>query len=178
LTGPAGERDPAEARRIVLEGVGRIADAGERAGVRVALEPIQREFAELWTLVTSIPETVELLEAAGRPELPIMFDTWNLWNTPTLFDDIAHHVDRFAGVHVADWRDPPRSPNDRVFAGDGVADLSAILGALDRAGYDGWYDVEIFSDAELPDSLWRLEPSESAKRARESFDRVWHQRRS
>jgi sugar phosphate isomerase/epimerase len=172
LTGPGDDRE------AILEGLRAIGAEGARSGIRVALEPIQREFAELWTLVSSIPETVELLEAAGRPELPIMFDTWNLWNTPTLFEDIARQVDRFAGVHIADWRDPPRSPNDRVFPGDGVAGLPAILGALDAAGYDGWYDVEIFSDFELPDSLWQLDPSDSAKRARESFDRVWHQRRS
>ena len=30
----------------------------------------------------------------------IQFDVWHLWNTPTLFDDIAREIDRFAGVHV------------------------------------------------------------------------------
>ncbi len=43
---------------------------------------------------------------------------------------------------------------------------------LDDAGYRGWYDVEIFSDAE-EDSLWALPADEAARRARESFDRVW-----
>jgi sugar phosphate isomerase/epimerase len=166
LTGPGDDR------ATVLDGIRRIAAEGERAGVRVALEPIQREFAEYWTIVSSIPETLSLLEEAGVPELPIMFDTWHLWNTPTLMDDIAAHAGRFAGVHVADWRRPTRNTNDRVFPGDGVAPLAEILAALARAGYDGWWDVEIFSDADFPDSLWKLEPAEAARRASESLERV------
>jgi sugar phosphate isomerase/epimerase len=178
LTGPAGDRNPHEARRIIAEAIGQIADEADRAGVQVALEPIQREFAELWTLVTSIPEATGLLDEAGRSELPIMFDTWHLWNTPTLFDDIAKHVDRFAGVHVADWRDPTRGWADRVLPGDGVADLPTILGALDAAGWDGFYDVEIFSDNGTfgnawPDSLWDVPAEQLARRCRESFDRAW-----
>jgi sugar phosphate isomerase/epimerase len=176
LTGPAGEQDETEARRIVVEGLRRIGEDAARAGVRMSVEPIQREFAHLWTLVSSIPETVELLEDVGRPELQIFIDTWHLWNTPTLMEDIGEHVGRFAGIHVADWREPTRSTNDRVLPGDGVADLPAILGALDGAGYAGWYDVEIFSDAELQDSLWKLDPGELARRARAAFDRAWQAR--
>ena len=33
-----------------------------------------------------------------------------------------------------------------MLPGDGIADLAAMLGALDAAGWDGLYDLEIFSD--------------------------------
>ena len=53
--------------------------------------------------------------------------------------------------------------------------------ALEAGGYDGWYDVEIFSDNgafgdAFADSLWDVEPAELARRARESFERVWAER--
>ena len=176
LTGPAGELGEAEARAVVVEGLRRIADEAVRAGVPMSVEPMQREFADDWTIVTTIPETLDLLEEVGRRELKLLFDTWHLWNTPGLLEHIEQHVDTFAGVHVADWRRPTRRTNDRVLPGDGVADLPAILAALERAGWDGWYDVEIFSDADLEGSLWALPADEFARRARAAFLGVWKAR--
>jgi len=84
-------------------------------------------------------------------------------------------------VHVADRREPTRSHFDRVLPGNGVLDLAAIFRTLEAGGYDGWYDVEIFSDngvfgEAFPDSLWDVDPFELARRARKSFERVWETR--
>ena len=49
---------------------------------------------------------------------------------------------------------PTRGWCDRVLPGDGVADLPAILGTLDRAGWDGFYDLEIFSDNGTFGNAW------------------------
>jgi sugar phosphate isomerase/epimerase len=179
LTGSARGREPDEARATVIEGLRSIAAEAARAGVRIGLEPVQREGGEDWTIVSSIPEAVTLIEEAGEPAaLGIQFDVWHLWNTDTLLDDIAREHDRFVGVHVPDWRDPTRSWCDRVLPGDGVAPLPAILGALDEAGWTGFYDLEIFSDDgtfgnAYPDSLWRVPAPELARRGREAFERVW-----
>ena len=181
LTGPIGERDEAEARRIVVEGIAAIADAADRAGVRVGLEPIHLSQREDFSFVNSIPDALVLLEEAGADSVGILLDTWHVWDAPGLEERIAGIADRIVGVHVADRREPTRSHVDRVLPGDGVIDLAAILRELDDAGYDGWYDVEIFSDNgvfgdRLPDSLWDVEPAELARRARESFMRVWEAR--
>src|SRR5436190_23031716 len=67
-------------------------------------------------------------------------------------------------------------------AGDGIADLPAVLGALERAGRDGFYDLEIFSDngtfgTAYPDSLWDVQPEELSRRSRESFRGCWEELR-
>ena len=175
LTGPGDDRE------TIVEGLRVIGDEAGRAGVRVGLEPTNRIGGEDWTAISSLPEAVDLLDEADRPALGIQFDTWHLWNTPTLLDDVERYVDRFVGVHVADWREPTRSWADRVLPGDGVADLRAILGALDGAGWDGYYDLEIFSDNGAfgnawPDSLWDVPAEELARRGREAFERVWEAR--
>ena len=166
LTGPGGPD------ATVVDGIRRIADAGREVGVLVALEPVQREYAEYWTIVSDVGPALELLAEAEADDMGVLVDTWHLWNSPTLLDDLRAHVGRIAGVHVGDWRDPTRNTSDRAFPGEGVADLATILRTLDEAGYGGWYDVEIFSDAE-EDSLWALPADEAARRARTSFDRVW-----
>ncbi|MFY9579076.1 MAG: sugar phosphate isomerase/epimerase family protein [Gaiellaceae bacterium] len=181
LTGPAGDRDPDQARDVVLEGLRTIGHEAVLAGVRVGLEPVNRIGGENWTMISSIPEAVELIETVDCPAVGIQFDTWHLWNTETLPDDIEREVGRFVGVHVADWRHSTRSWADRVLPGDGLADLPAILGALDRAGWNGFYDLEIFSDNGAfgnawPDSLWDVPADELARLGREAFDRVWEAR--
>ena len=176
LTGPGADR------ATVVEGLREIGADAERAGVRIALEPFQREGIENWSIINTLNDAVELIEEVGSPALGIQFDVWHLWNTPDLLDEIERHASRFAGVHVSDWREPTRGWADRVLPGDGCADVPAILGALDRAGWDGCYDLEIFSDngsfgTAYPDSLWDVEPSELVRRSRQSFTRCWEERR-
>jgi sugar phosphate isomerase/epimerase len=161
LTGPGDDRE------TVLDGIRAIADEGERTGVRIALEPIQREFAHFWTIPTSLDEAAELLDEAGRPDVGLIYDAWHLWNQP--LDQIERHCERIAAVHLADWREPTRNTNDRVLPGDGVVDFAPIVDAL---RWGGLYDLEIFSDRELPDSLWREDPRVLARRGVEALSSV------
>jgi sugar phosphate isomerase/epimerase len=175
LTGPGADRE------TVVDGLRVIADEAARAGVRVCLEPVNRVGGEDWTMISSLPEAVDLLDEVDRPALGIQFDSWHLWNTPTLLEDIERYADHFVGVHIADWREPTRGWADRILPGDGVAPLPAILGALDAAGWDGYYDLEIFSDNGTfghawPDSLWDVPADELSRRGKEAFTCVWEAR--
>jgi sugar phosphate isomerase/epimerase len=157
LTGPGDDR------AAVLEGLRAIGEEGRRCGVRVALEPIQREFAHYWTVVSSLEAAADLIDEAGA-DLGLMYDVWHLWREP--LEQIERHRDRIYGVHVADWREPTRNTNDRVLPGEGVVELGPILEAL---RWEGLFDLEIFSDAVLPDSLWREDPRELAARGVEKL---------
>jgi len=181
ITGP---RSPGAGpgRALVVEGLRELGAEAERAGLRLALEPFQREGLESWSIVNTLSEAVELVDEAGSPAIGVQFDVWHLWNTPDLLDEIERHAHRLAGVHVSDWREPTRGWADRALPGDGGAGVPAILGALERAGWDGFYDLEIFSDngtfgAAYPDSLWDVEPDELVRRGRESFNQCWDERR-
>jgi sugar phosphate isomerase/epimerase len=179
LTGTAEGRDPDEARAIVVDGLRTVSDEAERLGLSIALEPYQREGGEPWTIVSSIPEAVALIEDAGEPlALGLQFDTWHLWNTETIYEDIASEHDRFVGVHVSGYRTPTRSFADRTLPGDGAGNIPEILRALDAVGWDGLYDIEIFSDDgtfgdEYPDSFWAAPAEETLARARAAFERCW-----
>jgi sugar phosphate isomerase/epimerase len=182
ITGPVAGRDPEAARALVVDGLREIAAEAERAGVRLALEPFQRDGLEEWSIVNTIGDAVELIEETGSPALGIQFDVWHLWNTPDLFEEIEREVHRFVGVHVNDRREPTRGWADRVLPGDGIAGVPAILDALERAGWEGCYDLEIFSDngafgTAYPDSLWDVDVAELVRRAQDSFTRCWQERR-
>jgi sugar phosphate isomerase/epimerase len=157
---------PGEDREAMLDGLRAIGDEAARSGVRVALEPIQREFAHLWSVVSSLDEAAALVAESGAA-VGLMYDTWHLWREP--LDQIGRHRDRIYGVHLADWREPTRSTNDRVLPGDGTIEFGPILEALQ---WDGFFDLEIFSDAELDGSLWREDPGELAARGVEQVREV------
>jgi sugar phosphate isomerase/epimerase len=182
LTGPAGERAPDEARALAVDGLRTVAREAESAGIRLALEPFQREGIESWSLVNTLDDAAALIEEIGGDPVGIQFDVWHLWNTPDLLEEIPRHASLLAGVHVNDWRQPTRGWADRALPGEGAADLPAILGALEAAGWDGFYDLEIFSDngafgAAYPDSLWDLDAAALARRARGAFGKCWSERR-
>ena len=182
LTGPAGERDPEEARDLVVDGLRRVAREAEGAGVRLALEPFQREGIEDWSIVETLADAAELIEEVGSDAVGIQFDVWHLWNSADVLDEIPRHAHLIAGVHVNDWREPTRGWADRVLPGEGAADLPAILGSLEDAGWNGFYDLEVFSDngafgSAYPDSLWDLDAAEFARRGREAFVSCWSKRR-
>jgi sugar phosphate isomerase/epimerase len=179
LTGSGLGLDPDRAREIVVGALRTFAGEAELAGTRLALEPHQANGGAEWTIASTMPEALELIaDAGGSRSLGLQFDTWHLWNTPTVLDDVAAHIDRIAGVHISDVRSPARSWCDRLLPGDGVADLAALIGALDAAGWDGLYDLELFSDngtfgTHHPDSLWDVPAAELARRGRASCAAAW-----
>jgi len=163
LTGAAGERDEAEARQLVVAGLQRISAAADAAGVRLGLEPIHASQRDALSLVTSVPEALELLDEAGLPQVGVMLDLYHVWDTPTIEDDLRAHAGRFTGLHVADWYADGRA--ERALPGAGVSRTRELLAILRDAGFAGSLDVEIFGVPDDPGSFWALPVDEAARRA-------------
>jgi len=172
-SGPAGELTDAEARATLGEVLRALADESRRLGIPVALEPMSTSEREDWTLVTTLGEAATLVDEAGA-DIGLVFDTWHLWDSPELEDDLERYGDRIVAVQVNDWRAPTRGWCDRVLPGDGVIDLGPLLDAVERTGWAGCYDLEIFSDDgkfgnDFEDSLWKLPAEELARLGRARF---------
>ena len=168
LTGPAEAlSDPgtqgSSARRIVVEGLRRIAAAADDAGVRLGLEPIHPSHREALTFVTTIPQALELLDEADLPQVGIMVDLWHLWDSPGVERSLREHVGRITGVHIADWFADDRP--GRALPGEGVSRTPRLVSVLADAGWAGSWDVEIFGAPDDPASLWALPVEEAARRA-------------
>jgi sugar phosphate isomerase/epimerase len=175
LTGPAeAVSDPgtqgSAARRIVVEGLKRVAAAADDAGVRLGLEPIHVSQREALTLVTTIPEALELLEEADLPQVGIMVDLWHLWGSAEAERQLRQHVSRITGAHIADWFADGRP--GRALPGEGVSRTQQLVNVLADAGWSGSWDVEIFGAVDDPGSLWALPVEEAARRAYDAAVRV------
>lgn len=178
LTGPAGALGDEEARRTVVSGLAAVAEEAAAAGIPVGVEPMSARFRDDWTTITTLGEAAELCDEVGSPNVGILFDTWHLWDVPDVLEEIGQHGHLIVGVHVNDWREETRGWCDRVLPGDGMADLPAIFGALTDAGWQGAYELEVFSDdgtfgSDYADSLWAEEARELASRGRDGFRQLW-----
>jgi sugar phosphate isomerase/epimerase len=175
VTGDPAGRDRKEMWRVTVDGLKEVADVAGAFGVTLGVEAYR---ATSGALVNTIDGMLELVGAIDRPNVGIIIDTWHLWDDEDFFGKLTRHADQITGVQVCDYRNPSRSWADRVLPGDGVIDWPAVIAALDAGGYDGWYDVEIFSDdgtfgAAYPDSYWAAPAAETVAAARAAFDKCW-----
>ncbi len=179
LPGSQGELPLDEARRIAADGLRKAAQTAGDLGIQIVVEPLHPKVLGDKTIITNLAQTVELIDQIDHPNVGILFDLYHHWDQPDMIRQIREHVGRFGSViHINDWREPTRGWADRALPGEGAMDLPALLGALEAGGFDGWYDLEIFSDdgtfeADYPDSLWKLDPLEMVRRAKDGFMRAW-----
>jgi sugar phosphate isomerase/epimerase len=174
ITGPAGDRDPEAARDLCIQGFRRIAQVAGDLGVDIGFEPLHRSQQQVFSPICNLRDAMDLVRAVEHPRFKLLFDTWHLWDTEHVYDDIRQYIDYIAGVHVADWREPTRTWADRAFPGEGIIPILDLVRALDEAGFRGHYDIELFSDdgrygTDHPDSLWKLPAETIVERATRLF---------
>ncbi|HEX6871825.1 MAG TPA: sugar phosphate isomerase/epimerase family protein [Micromonosporaceae bacterium] len=174
VTGPLAGYDTARARQLVVDGLREVAQATRAAGLRLAIEPIHSQEADVFSFVATIADMVALIEEIGEPGVGVIADFWHLYGQPNAAADLERHADQIFLVHLSDRRDPTRSTCDRALPGDGIADVVGMLRALAAGGYSGWYELEVLSDDgtfghDFPDSLWRMHPRHLVELGRGKF---------
>lgn len=155
--------DPVAALDSVAEALRELAERTDGLDVTIALE-------FNWSpLVKSLQSAVLAAQGANHPRVGVLFDPAHYYVTPTKFEHLnAETVPWIKHVHLDDMRDRPgdlsHCNDDRVLPGEGVLDLSALIGALERHGYAGYYSIEMFNA-----DLWRLPAHEAARRCYQSL---------
>lgn len=156
LEGKAVHKDIGGARAQVRDGIAETLAYAREAGMPLAIEPLHpmqaAERACINTLAQALDlcETLDPLAQGGRAMLGVALDVYHVWWDPELERQIARAGrDRLFAYHVCDWRLPTRDLlSDRAMMGDGVIDLPRIRGWVEAAGYAGYSEVEIFSEAD------------------------------
>lgn len=166
---PPGSRDLAGARERVRDAIARLEPDARAAGVTLAIEPLHPMFAADRAVVSSLGQALDIAEQFAATTVGVMIDTFHVWWDPRVHVEIARAGvgDRIAGYQVADWMTP--LPADvllsRGMMGDGLIDFAPLTDAVERAGYVGDVEVEIFNQA-----VWDGEPTAVAQLAVERFE--------
>ena len=157
---------------------GDLARYAEDHGVRIMFEPLHPILMNNDTFICSLDEALHLIDDIHHPQFGLMLDVWHIWHERDITRRIRALGPLIFGVHICDWpRGEPRGPADRVLPGQGIIDLPALLGAIDAAGYNGAYCLEIFSAHQWPDSLWRADTTRMLMDGRQGFFTAWKDRR-
>lgn len=116
----------------MADGLRECAESALAAGVRIAVEPINRYET---TLVNTAAEGLALLEQVGMPNLGLLLDTFHMnIEEPDIRQSIRTAAPRLFHFHVAD--------SNRWYPGAGHLDFPGIVATLREAGYSGYVSVE------------------------------------
>lgn len=149
IGGPRLGVSAAEGDALVREALETLVPAARDAGVTLALEPLHPVDATRFSTVVTLDQALGLVD--GLDGAGLLVDTWNVWWDPRAADAIRRAGDDVAAVHLADWRHPSEDPRDRAPPGEGAAPLDDLVAAARDAGYEGWYEVELFTESYAPD---------------------------
>ena len=149
---PLPSKDIAAARRMVADGIAALVPYARERGVRLGIEPMHPAFAAERSCITTLREARCLAERFDPAVVGIVADVYHIWWDPELHDELARAAGRLSGFHVSDWLVPAETVlMNRGIMGDGAIELRPIRAAVERAGYAGPIEVEIFNE-----KVWRM----------------------
>jgi sugar phosphate isomerase/epimerase len=135
------------AARALTEVFERHPEGTRQSQVRLALEPIipwQSDY------LNTLGEALELADLVDHPDIGVYVDSFHLWRTGTLLEDIGRAGPRIFGVHLNDAVEEDTHHNR--LAGEGELPLRDIVRAVEATGYRGTYDCEYMYDPSLIES--------------------------
>lgn len=155
-------------RQRVIDGLAELVPHAASAGVRLAVEPLHPMMCAERSVVVTLDQSLDLVERFDPAHVGLAIDTYNVWWDPGLEAAITRAGPRTISYQVCDWLVPQPHPLfGRGIPGEGAIDLPAITRAVDRAGYTGPIEVEIFNEA-----VWASEPDEVLDRIVGGFART------
>ena len=167
---PKGSRDIGAARQMVADGFAAILPHARACNMPLALEPLHPMYAGDRSVLTTLAQALDLSDELGEGT-GVAIDAYHVWWDPQVETQIARagKGGQILAWHVCDWLVPTKDLLlDRGMMGDGVIDLPRIRGWIEKAGYRGWTEVEIFSR----DDWWKRPGDEVLRTCIERFNTV------
>lgn len=158
---PPGSKDIAGAREQVREGIATILPYARAANMPLAIEPLHPMQAADRACINTLGQALDvcdLLDPQKTGALGVAVDVYHVWWDPQLDAQIARAgKSRLLAHHICDWLVPTKDlAFDRGMMGDGIIDLPRIRALVEREGYAGYSEVEIFSASDW----WRRNPDD------------------
>ena len=151
LTGSPAYHDIARARNEVRDGIAASLEYARQVGMPLAIEPLHPMQAAERACINTLEQALDLcdeLDPGQTGMLGVAADLYHIWWDPKLQSQIERAgAKRLLAYHVCDWLTPTRDLlNDRGMMGEGVIELKKCRQWMEHAGYQGFAEVEIFSE--------------------------------
>jgi sugar phosphate isomerase/epimerase len=156
-----------DSRKQIFEGLSSVLDDAASAGIVLAIEPLHPMFADTRSAINTIAQANSLAESLNSPAVGVVIDVYHLWWDPQLENGIKScgKNNNLAAYHISDWKSPTTDLlNDRELMGEGCIPLRSIRSWVEKAGFDGYIEVEIFSN-----NYWNQDQSQFLKKIISSY---------
>lgn len=136
-------------RQQIYDGIAAVLPDAEACGVKLAIEPLHPMYADDRSAINTLSQANDMAEQFDSPWVGVAVDVYHLWWDPDLQSEIKRcgaNNNLFA-FHICDWKTPTTDLLlDRGLMGEGCIDLPQIRQWVEDTGFDGFNEVEIFSN--------------------------------
>jgi len=165
VSGPANGQTLADARATVLDGLLEVLPDAERAGVVLGIEPLHPMYAAERSVVVTLKQANDMADRLRSRCAGVVVDAYHVWWDPEVMNEIERARGKIVGFHVSDWPVPlPGILMGRAMMGEGVIELRQLRQAVDKTGYDGPIEVEIFNE-----EVWKSADDQLLERIQRCF---------
>ncbi|MBD0260314.1 MAG: sugar phosphate isomerase/epimerase [Cytophagales bacterium] len=138
-----------ESRKQIRDGIAAVLPHAEAAGVKLAIEPLHPMYADSRSAINTLAQANDMAEELDSSWVGVAVDVYHLWWDPALETEIyrCSRNEQLLAFHLCDWKTPTTDLlNDRGLMGEGCINLRQIRGWVEKAGFTGFNEVEIFSN--------------------------------
>jgi sugar phosphate isomerase/epimerase len=151
-----------DSRKQIRDGIAELLPYAKATGVKLAIEPLHPMYADTRSAINTLAQANDMASELNSPLVGVAVDVYHLWWDPTLEQEIKrcgknNHLFAF---HICDWNVPTNDFLwDRGLMGEGCIPVRKIRGWVEETGFDGFYEVEIFST-----KFWNEDQSQFLKK--------------
>ncbi len=136
-------------RDQITSGIEAVLPFAADQGVKLAIEPLHPMYADTRSAINTLASANDMAEYFDSEWLGVAIDVYHVWWDPELKDQIRRcgRNKNILAFHISDWRVPTEDLLlDREIMGLGCIPVTEISRWVDEAGFDGFREVEIFSN--------------------------------
>ena len=154
-------------RQQIKEGITALIPLAEKRNVKLAIEPLHPMYGAEKSAILTLGQANEMCELIDSPWVGIAIDVYHLWWDDQLKNEIIRcgKNKNILAFHICDWRvNTIDFLTDRGLMGEGCIDIKKIREWIEAAGFDGYNEVEVFSER-----LWSGDQKQYLKDIKKSY---------
>ena len=141
----------------------------ESQKIKLGIEPLHPMYADTRSAIITMKQANDMVEEIDSPFLGIVVDVYHTWWDENLEHEIkrAGRKGKIFAFHISDWKVPTVDILlDRGLMGEGCIPIRQIRSWVEKAGFDGFLEVEIFSER-----YWAIDQEEYLKMILNAYEK-------
>ncbi len=158
-------------RAQIKQGIEAILPHAEDLEIKLSIEPLHPMYADTRSAINTLAQANDMAEYFDSLWVGVAIDVYHLWWDPDLYQQIERcgQHNNMVAYHICDWKSPTNDMlNDRGLMGEGCIPIREISDQILKAGFDGFHEVEIFSE-----HYWNMDQENFLGLIVEAFNNIY-----